>query len=152
MWLDLWKGVFHTHPIYQLWWFITLDWYKLLTWNLVSSKCQHSLMAGRNFSSIFYSTAKLWSSKFRELDVCGRPLFANPFTFWHPQPFYYYFVLYNYFVLFSVYVVRILKQVFMTNTYHIRLFNLLIALATQIILLGGINTRWLAWDAWIQLI
>ena len=24
----------------------------------------------------------LWSSKFRELDVCGRPLFANPVTFY----------------------------------------------------------------------
>ena len=24
---------------------------------------------------------KLWSHKFRELDVCGRPLFANPITY-----------------------------------------------------------------------
>jgi len=23
IWLELRKGVFHTHPIYQLWWFIT---------------------------------------------------------------------------------------------------------------------------------
>jgi len=81
MWPDLRKGVFHTHPVYQLWWFITLDWYKLLTWNLVRSTCQHTLMTRGSFSSIFHSIPKLWSSKFGELDVCGRPLFANPVTY-----------------------------------------------------------------------
>ena len=88
MWPDLRKGVFHTHPIYQIWRFLTLDWYKLLTWNFVRSKCQHSLMTGGSFSSICHLIAKLWSPKFRELDACGRPLFANPVTYvalyvWH---------------------------------------------------------------------
>jgi len=80
LWPDLRKGVFHTHPIYQLRRFITLDWYKLLTWNLVSTKCQHGLMIGGSFSSICHSKTKLWHSKCRELDVCGRLLFANSVT------------------------------------------------------------------------
>jgi len=38
-------------------------------------------MTGGSFSSIYHLIAKLWSSKFRELDACGRPLFANPVTY-----------------------------------------------------------------------
>ena len=37
-------------------------------------------MAGKSFSSICCLIAKLWLSKFRELDVHGIPLFANPVT------------------------------------------------------------------------
>ena len=36
MWSDLRKGVFHTHPICQLWQLITSDWKELLPWNLDS--------------------------------------------------------------------------------------------------------------------
>ena len=49
--------------------------------NLVSSTYQHNLMDGENFRLICYLNTKLWSSKFIELDVCGRPLFANPVTY-----------------------------------------------------------------------
>jgi len=80
MWLDLQKGVFHTHPFYQLRWFVTSDWQKLLTWNLVSRKHQHRLMTGASFRFICLLITKLWSLKFNKLDVCGRPLFANPVT------------------------------------------------------------------------
>ena len=80
MWPDLRKGVFHTHPIYQLWQSITPDWKKLMTWNLVNSEYQHSLMDGENVRLICYLNTKIWSSKLIELDVCGRPLFANPVT------------------------------------------------------------------------
>ena len=68
---------YFTHPIYQHWQFITLDWYKLLTWNLISRKCQHSLITGGSFSSICHLIAELWSSKFRELDVCEEDPFLQ---------------------------------------------------------------------------
>ena len=40
----------------------------------------YSLMSGERFSLICHSIANLRFSKIRELDVCGRPLFANPVT------------------------------------------------------------------------
>ena len=53
----------------------------LLTRNLVRSAHQHQLMDGDNFKFVSFLNTKLWSSKFTELDVCGRPLFANPVTY-----------------------------------------------------------------------
>ena len=44
-------------------------------------------MDGKNFVLIKYNiylcylNTKLWFSKFTEMDVCGRPLFANPVTY-----------------------------------------------------------------------
>jgi len=81
MWPDLRKGVFHTHSFYQLRRFVTSDWQKLLTWNLVSGKHQHRLMTGESFRFICLLITKLWSLKFNKLDVCGRPLFTNPVIF-----------------------------------------------------------------------
>ena len=81
MWPDLQKGVFRTHPIYQLWWLITFEWKRLLTWNLVKSEHQHSLVDGKSFRLMCFLSTELWFSEFIELDVCGRPLFANPFTY-----------------------------------------------------------------------
>ena len=37
--------------------------------------------AGTSFSFVCLLIMKLWSSKFIQLDVCGRPLFANPVTY-----------------------------------------------------------------------
>jgi len=34
-----------------------------------------------NFNALAVSNLKLWISKISKLDVCGRPLFANPVTF-----------------------------------------------------------------------
>ena len=36
-----------------------------------------------NFRCLFLLSIKLWFSKLIELDVCGRPLFANPVTYIH---------------------------------------------------------------------
>ena len=52
----------------------------LLTCNLVSSEHQHRLMDREIVSFVSFLNMKLSSSKFIELDVCGRPLFANPVT------------------------------------------------------------------------
>ena len=49
--------------------------------NLVSTENQHSLVVGESFRLICFLNTELWSSEFIELDVCGRPLFANPVTF-----------------------------------------------------------------------
>ena len=46
MWPDLPKRVFHTHPNYELWQFITWDWEQLLTWNLIIGEHQHRLIDG----------------------------------------------------------------------------------------------------------
>jgi len=78
MWSDLRKGVFHTHTIYQLQQFITSDPKELLPRNLVSNENQDKCTDGENFRPVWHLNAKLWSSNFKELDVCGRPLFANP--------------------------------------------------------------------------
>ena len=78
MWPDLRKGVFHTHPIYQLWQFATSDCYKPLMWNLISRKHQHSFIAGKSFNFIRLLIAKL---RLLNLDVCGRPPFANLVTY-----------------------------------------------------------------------
>ena len=52
----------------------------LLTWNLASSECQHSLVDGANCRVICFFITEIWFSKFIELDVCGRPIYANPVT------------------------------------------------------------------------
>jgi len=44
LWPDLRKGVFHTHPIYRLWQFITSDWKQSLHWKLDISEFQHRLI------------------------------------------------------------------------------------------------------------
>ena len=80
MQLDLRKGVFHTHPIYQLLKIITSDWEKLLPSNSVNIDYNHRLIDRENFKLVSSLITKLWVSKFIELDVCGRPLFANPVT------------------------------------------------------------------------
>ena len=72
------KGVFHIHPIYQLWQSITSDWKQSFPWNLNSSEYQHRLIDAENFS---FACALLQSSKFIELGVCGRPFFTNPVTY-----------------------------------------------------------------------
>ena len=36
---------------------------------------------------VSFLNTKLWSSKFIELDVCGRPLFTNPVTFMYGGTF-----------------------------------------------------------------
>ena len=56
LWPDLQKGVFHTHPIYKLWQFVTL-----FTWNLASRKQKHQ----------HGSFVCLGFAKFRELDYFG---------------------------------------------------------------------------------
>ena len=38
-------------------------------------------MDGEKFRLLCYLNTELWSTKFIELDVCGRPLFANPVTY-----------------------------------------------------------------------
>ena len=48
---------------------------------MVGREHQHSLEDGEIFRLICLINAELWSSKFIELDVCGRPLFANPVTY-----------------------------------------------------------------------
>ena len=81
MWPDLRKGVFHTHPICQLWQLITSDWKELLPWILGSGEHHYSWIHGELFRLICYLNTELWSPTFTELDVCGRPLFANPVTY-----------------------------------------------------------------------
>ena len=81
LWPDLRKGAFHTHPIHQIWQSITSDWKQPFPWNLNSSEYQHRSIDVENFSFVCALKPKLQSSKFIELDVCGRPLFANPVTF-----------------------------------------------------------------------
>jgi len=71
------------HPNYQLWQFITSDWKELLLWNLTSSEHQHRLIGAENCRLACLLRIKLWSSKFIELDVCRRQLFANPVTSRH---------------------------------------------------------------------
>ena len=44
-------------------------------------KHHYSLMAGKHFSFVCILITNLWSSKFKELDVCRRPLFANTVTY-----------------------------------------------------------------------
>ena len=38
-------------------------------------------MDGEHFRLVSFLNTKLWCSKFIELDVCGRPHFANPVTY-----------------------------------------------------------------------
>ena len=52
---DLQKGVFHTHPIYELWQFMTTDWH------LDSSEHQHRLMDEKKFKFVFVLNTKLRS-------------------------------------------------------------------------------------------
>ena len=80
MWPDLQKGVFHKHPIYQLWQSITSDWKQPFPWNLNNSEYQHRLIDVENFSFVCALKPKLQYTKFIELDVCGRPIFANSVT------------------------------------------------------------------------
>ena len=60
---------------------LTFDWKRLLLWNLHCSETKHWLMNRENVSSIWYLTTKLYTSKFLQFNVCGRPLFANLVTF-----------------------------------------------------------------------
>ena len=46
-------------------------------WSVVSTNIRR-LIDGENFRFVSFLNTKLWSSK---LDVCGRPLFANPVTY-----------------------------------------------------------------------
>ena len=85
MWPDLRKGVFRTHTIYQLWQSIPSDWKQLSSWNLESSEYQHRLIDVEYFRFVCALNPKLHSSKFIELDVCGRPLFANPVTYMYER-------------------------------------------------------------------
>ena len=42
----------------------------------------YSVRTGESFKLVSYLSTKLWRSfKVRKLDVCGRPLFANPVTY-----------------------------------------------------------------------
>ena len=75
------KGLPHTHPICQLWQLITSDWKELLPWYLGSGGHHYSWIHGEIFRLICYLNTELWSPTFTELDVCGRPLFANPVTY-----------------------------------------------------------------------
>ena len=81
LWLDLRKGVFHTHPIIQIWRPITYCSSKIEAWNfhhffiLVSTPCTE------NCKFIAFTHLKLLIVEVGKFDVCGRPFFANPVTF-----------------------------------------------------------------------
>ena len=77
------KRVFHTHPICKLPQLITLDVYKLRAYKLYSLEHQHSVRTGESAKLLSYLNTMLSSFKVRKLDVCGRPLFANPVTYNH---------------------------------------------------------------------
>ena len=83
LWLDLWKGVFHTHPIIQIWRPITYCSSKIEAWNfhhffiLVSTRCTE------NCKFIAFTHRKLLIVEVDKFNVCGRPLFTNPVTFEH---------------------------------------------------------------------
>ena len=68
-------------PICQLWQLITSDWKELLPWYLGSGEHHYNWIHGEMFRLICYLNTELWSPTFTELDVCGRPLFANPVTY-----------------------------------------------------------------------
>ena len=53
---------------------------KVLPSNLVNIVYIHRLIDRQNCKLVAFLITKLWVSKFIELDVCGRPLFANPVT------------------------------------------------------------------------
>jgi len=57
-------------------------WLMLLSWNVVIRKHQHRWIARESFSLVCISVTKLWSFKFIQLDVCGRPFFENPATYY----------------------------------------------------------------------
>jgi len=52
------KRVFHAYLIYQLWQFITSDWWKKLTWNLVSG------MHYSGVSRLFLLVGHSWGTEY----------------------------------------------------------------------------------------
>jgi len=71
MWPDLQNGVFHTHPVYQLWKFITLDQKQLLSWNVDGSEYQHRLTDDENVR--FECTFKLNLQSFKFIELNKNP-------------------------------------------------------------------------------
>ena len=53
----------------------------ILLGNLDSDGYQHRLIDEKIVRLVSFLNTKVWSFKFIELDVCGRPLFANPVTY-----------------------------------------------------------------------
>ena len=81
MWPDLRKGVFHTHPIVQNWKIINLLSNDIWSWNFLQPLTYVGTFCLPNFKSIALSNLTLRIVKVGKLDVCGRPLFANPVTY-----------------------------------------------------------------------
>jgi len=76
MWPDMQKGVFHTHPIYQVWAFIIFDWKEALTWNLVNSECQHRVTIMQKFSGLYVC----WKWSYGLLSSCNWMSVEDPFS------------------------------------------------------------------------
>jgi len=81
MWPDLRKGVFHTHPILWTWKPITLWSRKIQAWNFLHLLTYDCNQCWPNLKAIPLPNLMFWFSKVGKLDVCGRPLFANPVTY-----------------------------------------------------------------------
>ena len=84
LWLDLWKRVFHTHPISWTCRTITLLSNDVWYWNFLQPLTFVGVSCLPNFKSIAFTNLKLEIVKVNKLDVCWRPLFANPVTFYIP--------------------------------------------------------------------
>jgi len=81
MWPDLRKGVFHTHPVLWVWKTITGLSKMIWSWNFLQPLSYVSASCWSNFKLIAFTNWRLWIIKVSNLDVCGRPLFANPVTY-----------------------------------------------------------------------
>jgi len=96
LWPDLRKGVFHTHAILVTWKTVTWLSNNKWSWNFFQPLSYVGTFCWPNFKSVACANLKLWIVKVGKLDVCGRPLFANPVTnyeasfwmifFWNPKP------------------------------------------------------------------
>ena len=82
MWPDLRKGVFHTHAILETWKTVTWLSNNKWSWNFFQPFSYVGTFCWPNFKSVACANLKLWIVKVGKLDVCGRPLFANPVTYW----------------------------------------------------------------------
>ena len=72
------KGVFYTHPILQAWRTVSKD---IQTWNFLHLLTYVGTHCCPNFKAMAVFNVKLWVVKVSKVDVCGRPLFANPVIF-----------------------------------------------------------------------
>ena len=80
MWPYLWKGVFHAYPISWTCRTITLLSKDVWSWNFLQPLTYVGASCLPYFKSIAFTNLELKIVKVSSLDVCERPLFANPVT------------------------------------------------------------------------